>query len=239
LNEHQKLASLSSRSGIAGEAISMIIKTASSQTPRSDNTKPYQALYGSIQGSVYEDLRKESAKFITSLPFDGYAIGGVAVGENKKEMKQVLDWVTPYLPPDKPRHLLGVGEIDDIFTLVEHGMDTFDCVQPTRLARMGRVYTQCIHQTNPTNQTNEKMYEIDILRAEFAEDFEPIEKDCPCYTCTHFTRGYLHHLFKVRELLGYRLATIHNISFINRLVREIRLAIASDSFVALKKKWGM
>ena len=239
LNEHQKLASLSSRSGIAGEAISMIIKTASSQTPRSDNTKPYQALYGSIQGSVYEDLRKESAKFITSLPFDGYAIGGVAVGENKKEMKQVLDWVTPYLSPDKPRHLLGVGEIDDIFTLVEHGMDTFDCVQPTRLARMGRVYTQCIHQTNPTNQTNEKMYEIDILRAEFAEDFEPIEKDCPCYTCTHFTRGYLHHLFKVRELLGYRLATIHNISFINRLVREIRLAIASDSFVALKKKWGM
>jgi len=229
-----------------------------------------QALYGSIQGSVYENLRKESAKCITSLPFDGYAIGGVAVGESKKEMCNVLDWVTPLLPPDKPRHLLGVGEIDDIFTLIEHGMDTFDCVQPTRLARMGRVYCHresrrasgrgdlsdrpacsprfgeagrrgrdCFVVPLSGTPRNDKTFEIDILKAEYAEDMGPIEKDCPCYTCQHFSRAYMHHLFKVRELLGYRLATIHNISFINRLVREIRLAIADGSFVALKKEWGM
>ncbi|MFZ5844872.1 MAG: tRNA guanosine(34) transglycosylase Tgt, partial [Patescibacteria group bacterium] len=103
--------------------------------------KPYQALYGVIQGSVYEDLRKESAKFISSLPFVGIAIGGVSVGESKEEMAKVLKWVTPILPSDRPRHLLGVGEIDDIFTLVEAGIDTFDCVAPTRLGRMGHLYT--------------------------------------------------------------------------------------------------
>jgi len=199
--------------------------------------KPYQALYGSIQGSIFQDLREKSAKFITSLAFDGYAIGGVAVGESKKETKNVLDWVCPFLPEEKPRHLLGVGEIDDIFTLVEHGMDTFDCVQPTRLARMGKVYTMPNAKCQMLNEN--RKYEIDILKAEYAGDFDPIEKGCPCYTCTHFTRGYIHHLFKVRELLGYRLATIHNISFINRLVGEIRLAIKSDSFVALKEAWGM
>jgi tRNA-guanine transglycosylase len=201
--------------------------------------KLYQALYGSIQGSVFQDLREKSAQFITSLTFDGYAIGGVAVGESKEEMRNVLRWVSPLLPPDKPRHLLGVGEIDDIFTLVEEGFDTFDCVQPTRLARMGRVYSKSDKSTNPTNTTNRKMFEIDILKAEYAHDFGPIENECPCYTCKHFSKAYIHHLFKVRELLGYRLATIHNISFINRLVGEIRLAIKSDSFVALKKEWGM
>ena len=116
------------------------------------------ALYGSIQGSVYEDLRKESASFITSLPFDGFAIGGVSVGESKKEMAQVLDWVTPLLPENKPRHLLGVGEIDDIFTLVAHGIDTFDCVQPTRLARMGILFPN-----------------IDITKKEFAEDINIVD----------------------------------------------------------------
>jgi len=190
--------------------------------------KPYQALYGSIQGSVYEDLRKESAQFITLLPFDGYAVGGVSVGENKEEMRRVMDWVSPLLPPQKSRHLLGVGEIDDIFALFEHGFDTFDCVQPTRLARMGRVYAK---------SNKRKIFEVDILKSECAHDFNPIEKDCSCYTCTHFSRAYIHHLFKVRELLGYRLASIHNISFINRLVSEIRLAIGHDSFVALKKEW--
>jgi len=202
------------------------------KTENKKQKKPYQALYGSIQGSVFQDLREKSATYITSLSFDGYAIGGVAVGESKKEMKDILDWVCPYLPDEKPRHLLGVGEIDDIFTLVEHGMDTFDCVQPTRLARMGRVY-----RMQGTESRKQKAYEIDLLKADYAEDFSPIEKGCLCYTCTHFTRAYIHHLFKVRELLGYRLATIHNISFINRLTGEIRLAIEGDSFVALKKKW--
>lgn len=188
--------------------------------------KPYQALYGSIQGSVYEDLRLESAKFITGLPFDGFAIGGVSVGESKQEMQNVLSWVTPLLPVDKPRHLLGVGEIDDIFTLIEHGMDTFDCVQPTRLARMGKLF----HPFEPD-------FVFDITKQAFADDMGPIDKECQCYTCKNYSRAYIHHLFRVRELLGYRLATIHNVFFINRLVKEIRDAITDGTFNSLKRKW--
>jgi len=186
--------------------------------------KPYQALYGSIQGSVFEDLRIKSTKYITSLDFDGIAIGGVAVGESKVEMKKVLDWVTPLLPSDKPRHLLGVGELDDIYELIAAGMDTFDCVQPTRLARMGIVY---VHSGSKNQNPN---CVIDLTKAQFGEDFTPIEKGCTCYTCTHFTRAYIHHLFHVRELLAYRLATIHNIFYVNRLVFLIRESIKDGSF---------
>lgn len=181
------------------------------------------AMYGVVQGSIFEDLRKESAKFISSMDFDGIAIGGVSVGESKKEMKNVLTWVVPYLPEDKPRHLLGVGEIDDIFTLVEWGMDTFDCVQPTRLARMGKIF--------------HKKEDIDITKKEFAQDTKPIDSDCRCYTCQHFSRAYVHHLFRVREFLGYRLATIHNIHFVNSLMVEIRVAISQGKFLELKKQW--
>jgi queuine tRNA-ribosyltransferase len=193
------------------------------QKKLSTTKKPYQALYGSIQGSVYEDLRKESTRFITGLPFDGFAIGGVAVGESKKEMEQVLSWVTPMLPDSKPRHLLGVGEIDDIFTLISYGIDTFDCVQPTRLARMGKLFSG--------------ESELDITKKEYEEDAHSIDADCQCYTCSHFSRAYIHHLFRVRELLGYRLATIHNLYFIHHLVNDIRLSIAEGSFSELKKKW--
>ncbi|MBI4064873.1 queuine tRNA-ribosyltransferase [Candidatus Gottesmanbacteria bacterium] len=213
-------------------------------------TKNYQALYGSIQGSVYEDLRKESAKFISSMDFDGIAIGGVAVGESKEEMRSVLDWVVPFLPERKPRHLLGVGEIDDILDLVEHGIDTFDCVQPTRLGRMGRVYInttpakrdpRCCNpdknrEQHRDNTTNRK-WEIDITKKEFAEDVKPIDQGCQCYTCTHFSRAYIHHLFRVRELLAYRLATYHNLWFIHRLVSGIRQSIKNGTFVEFKKKW--
>lgn len=195
------------------------------------NSRPYQALYGSIQGSVFEDLRKESAKFITSQDFDGFAVGGVSVGETKEEMRSVMDWVVPFLPPSKPRHLLGVGELDDVFALIEHGFDTFDCVQPTRLARMGFLYVGNDTLGSRSDHT------IDIQKQVYTDQFVPIDEMCHCYTCTHFTRSYLHHLFKVRELFGYRLATIHNIFFMNKLVREIRLAIQNDSFVALKEKW--
>ncbi len=199
--------------------------------------KPYQALYGSIQGSVFEDLRKESAKFITSLPFDGFAIGGVSVGESKKEMQNVLSWVTPLLLADKPRHLLGVGEIDDIFTLVAHGIDTFDCVQPTRLARMEILLVgnkQIIQSTN--KQINK--WEIDITKHDYVEDIKPIDTECDCYTCKNYSRAYLHHLFRVRELLGYRLATIHNVFFVNRLVFEIRDAIRNGTFQDIIEKGG-
>jgi queuine tRNA-ribosyltransferase len=181
------------------------------------------ALYGSIQGSVFEDLRTESAKFISSLDFDGIAVGGVSVGESKREMEQVLGWVAPLLPDEKPRHLLGVGEIDDIFMLVSYGMDTFDCVQPTRLARVGKLYEQ--HS------------QIDIMRSRYADDFGPIDRGCTCYTCTNFTRAYIHHLFHVKELLAYRLATIHNLHFIHRLVSDIRQSIIDNSFLELKHTW--
>lgn len=196
----------------------------------------YQALYGSIQGSTFEDLRKESAKFISNMDVDGIAIGGVAVGESKKEMVHVLDWVMPILPPEKPRHLLGVGEIDDIFALVERGVDTFDCVQPTRLARMGQLFKK--NPTNTTNATNTtNKFTIDIARQQYATETNPIDESCSCYTCTHFSRAYIHHLFHVRELLAYRLATIHNLHFMETLMKDIRAAIADDSFLELKKQW--
>ncbi len=194
------------------------------------------ALYGVLQGSVFEDLRQESARFISGMDFDGIAIGGVSVGESKKEMENVLKWVTPFLPEEKPRHLLGVGEIDDIFTLIEHGMDTFDCVQPTRLARMGTLYSK-FKIKNSKLKIENKRNTIDITKARYATDFTPIEHGCSCYTCTHFTRAYLHHLFRVKELLAYRLATIHNLHVIHRLVDDIRKSITNNSFLELKKKW--
>lgn len=191
---------------------------------------PYQALYGSIQGSIYEPLRHTSAECITHFDFDGYAIGGVSVGESKQDMENVLSWVTPHLPLDKPRHLLGVGEIDDIFTLVSYGIDTFDCVQATRLARTGNVYVS-------PKILKSASYTLDITKTDYANDFLPIDSACGCYTCQHFTRAYLHHLFRVRELLSYRLASIHNIFFIQNLLKEIRSAIADERFVELQKQW--
>lgn len=190
-------------------------------------SKPYQALYGVVQGSVYKELREKSAQYVAGLQTDGIAIGGVSVGESKKEMRSVLSWVLPHLPDNKPRHLLGVGEIDDIFALIESGMDTFDCVQPTRLARMGRLLVRKAGHN-----------EIDITNKIWAMDMGPVEKNCSCYTCMHFTRAYIHHLFRVRELLAYRLATIHNIHFIHTLVSEIRDAIPKGKLVEMKKKWG-
>ena len=201
LAEHRKLQSVAEKSG-----------------------KSYQAIYGVVQGSVYKKLREAAADFTVAQNFDGIAIGGVAVGESKQEMKMVCDWVVPRLPDDLPRHLLGVGEIDDIFDLVERGIDTFDCVQPTRLARMGQLLTA----------QNLSRFTLDITKKEHAENFLPIDPNCDCYTCTNFTRGYLHHLFRVRELLGYRLATIHNLHFVTDLTRQIRMHIMDHTFSEFK-----
>ncbi len=188
--------------------------------------KSDQALYGVVHGGVFEDLRRESAKFIGGLNFPGLAIGGVAVGESKKEMIKVLDWVMPLLPAEKPRHLLGVGEIDDIFELVERGVDSFDCVMPTRLGRMGFAL----------GKFKEKFL-IDLNKAEFAEDKGPIEEGCQCFVCQNYSRGYLHHLFRAKELLAYKLATYHNLYFLEKLVGQIRSSIKEGRFLKLKKEW--
>jgi queuine tRNA-ribosyltransferase len=195
-----------------------------------------QALYGVVHGSTYEDLRRESAQVINSMDFDGIAIGGVAVGERKKEMVNVLDWTVPLLSEEKPRHLLGVGEIDDIFALIERGMDTFDCVQPTRLARMGAAFTRN-YPINKLSNKPMKQYVIDITKNLYAEDIHPLDTSCHCYTCQHFSRAYIHHLFRVKELLAYRLTTIHNIHFVQSLVSQIRGSIIEGTFLEFKKQW--
>ncbi len=192
-----------------------------------------QFLLGVIQGSVFKDLRQQSAEFIRAQDFDGLGIGGVAVGESKKEMVSVLDWVMPVLDKDeksRPVHLLGVGEIDDIFLAVEKGIDMVDCVMPTRLGRMGWILSK-----NP--KLKNKDFRYDITKPEFAGDRGAPEPGCTCYLCQNFSRAYLHHLFRARELLAYRLATYHNLFFIEQLFAKIREAIKKGEFSKLKKQW--
>jgi queuine tRNA-ribosyltransferase len=185
-------------------------------------TRPDQGLLGIVQGGAYEGLRRESAAFIGSLPFDGFAIGG-SLGRSKDDMRHVLDWSIPALPEGRPRHLLGIGEPEDIFDGVERGIDTFDCVSPTRLARHGVLFV-------PTGRLN-------ITSARYREDFTPVDPACDCYTCTTFSRAYLRHLFNAGELLAYRLATIHNLRFMLRLMSEIREAIAGGRLDELRSEF--
>jgi len=194
-----------------------------------------QYLYGIIQGGTYEDLRKKSAEFVVSQDVDGVAIGGISVGETKKEMRDQIKWVADYLPKDKPVHLLGVGQIDDIVDLVKYRIDTFDCVEPTRLARMGTIYKIANIKFQMSNQFSKnkgdlsKRDNVDITRTEFKNNLEPVDIDCNCYVCTHFTKAYLHHLFKQREILGYNLATYHNLWVMERLMERIRDEIGNDN----------
>lgn len=177
-------------------------------------TRADQALYGIVQGGAFAELRSSSARQVGKLPFDGAAIGG-SLGASKADMHAVIDWTTPHLPPDWPRHLLGIGEPEDLFTCAEHGIDQFDCVTPTRLGRHGVVYTADGKLT--------------LTRAELREDPSPIEPDCGCYTCrTGFSRGYLRHLFAANELLAYTLASLHNLYFLQLLMRRVRQAILAD-----------
>lgn len=171
-----------------------------------------QALFGIVQGGEYKDLREESAKFISSLPFEGIGIGG-SLGKTTKDMFKILKWITPLLPQEKPRHLLGIGRAEDLENCVKHGMDLFDCVWPTRLARRGTLFV--------------KEGRINIENSRYIKDFHPIEKNCRCYTCQNFTRAYLSHLFRAKELLAYRLATIHNLHFTLNFMRKIREDILS------------
>ena len=193
----------------------------------------FQFLYGVIQGATFEDLRKKSAEFVVSQNIDGVAIGGVSVGETKKEMREQVEWVAEYLSNDKPVHLLGVGQVDDIIDLVKQGIDTFDCVEPTRLARMGVLYRSGNVQLSIINdQSNSKLKflkkETDILQGKYRYDLSRVDEGCDCYVCQNFTKAYLHHLFKQREILGYNLATYHNLWVMERLMEGIRMKIKED-----------
>ena len=186
------------------------------------NKKPYQYLYGVIQGSVFEDLRKESAKFISQQNIDGIAIGGVSVGDSKEEMRLAVRWLSDYLPDDRPVHLLGVGRVDDILDLVIYGIDTFDCAEPTRIARTGMIY-----QINKDNLKN-FLSTIDIQKSKYKDNQEKVDKNCDCYVCQNFSKAYLHHLFKEKEILAYILATYHNLYAMEKFFEKIREKIEKD-----------
>ena len=169
------------------------------------------ALFGIVQGGVHERLRDESLAGLKDIGFDGYAIGGLSVGETKREMLQVLKHTAPQLPADRPRYLMGVGTPLDIVTAVMAGIDLFDCVLPTRNARNGWVYT--------------RRGVVKLRNARYRDEVKPLDEECACYTCRHFTRAYLHHLQRVNEILGARLNTLHNLYYYQELMRSLRAAI--------------
>ena len=198
--------------------------------------QPHQFLYGIVQGGIYQDLRQESATFIDRQDFDGYCIGGVSVGESKADMRSVVEWSAPRLDPQKPRHLLGVGDIDDIFMGVEAGIDTFDCVTPTRWARTG---TLIVHPKTAKDAGSANPYRLIIGNRQFAQDFSPPDPRCDCWVCTTYTRAYLNHLFKAGEILGIRLASYHNIYTLLGIMKRIRQSLADRTFAALKLEFGV
>ena len=185
--------------------------------------KPPQALFGVVQGAQYEDLRRQATRGLTQIVgddgvgFDGYGIGGAL---EKQNLATIVGWVTSELPDDKPRHLLGISEPDDLFDAVAAGADTFDCVSPSRVARNAAVYS-----------ANGR---FNITGARYRRDFTPIDAECDCYTCAHYTRAYLHHLFKAKEILSATLCTIHNERFVVRMVDQIRAAIRAGEFDELR-----
>ena len=183
----------------------------------------HQAIFGIVQGGVFPDLRAESAEYISSLGFDGYAVGGLAVGEAKGPMYDVTEQVGALLPQDRPRYLMGVGSPEDLVECVGRGMDLFDCALPTRVARNGALFTDAGR--------------VDITSSRFRQAPGPLQQDCDCYTCRGFSAAYLHHLFKSRELLGMRLASIHNLRYILRLMEEMRVAIREGGFAGFSDRF--
>ena len=190
---------------------------------RHDNGK--QSLYGIIQGGVYPDLRQESAEFTNSLDFFGQAIGG-SLGGTKEQMYEVVDMSFTYLRRDRPTHLLGIGGLKDIWEGVAMGVDTFDCVHPTRIARHG-------HALIRSPDTDH----INIKNARFKEDPNPIDEKCGCYTCQNFSRAYLNHLMKAQELLLIQLLTMHNVYFMNQLMEDVRVSLENNTFLETKANW--
>lgn len=182
-----------------------------------------QGLFGIIQGGEYEDLRRQSAQDLMSLDFPGYAIGGLSVGEPKDVMNRVLEFTTPLMPDNKPRYLMGVGSPDSLIDGAIRGIDMFDCVLPTRIARNGTLFT--------------RTGRIVIKGAKFARDFGPIDDTCDCYTCKNYSRAYLRHLFKADETFGLRLASYHNLHFLMNLMKDVRQAIREDRLLDFKEEF--
>ena len=180
------------------------------------HTRPDQALFGIVQGGIFPDLRQASARFLSELDLPGYAVGGLAVGETKEQMYATLDETGPALPAHKLRYLMGVGAPEDIVEAVARGMDLFDCVLPTRIARNGSLFT-------PDGRMN-------LRNAQYAEDPRPVQEGCGCYTCRTFSRAYLRHLYKAKEISALRLGTIHNVHFMMDLMAQIRTAIEAGRF---------
>jgi queuine tRNA-ribosyltransferase len=178
-----------------------------------------QALFGIVQGGLHEDLRRESARTIGAMDFDGFGIGGTF---DKADIGTALGWVTDELPEGKPRHLLGIGEPIDLILGIENGADTFDCVSPTRLGRNGAAYTRTEGRLN-------------LFNAPFVDDFTPLDRTCGCHTCKHYTRAYLSHLFRAKEILAATLLSIHNLYFLVHLAKDARQAIIEGKFVAFKE----
>ena len=182
-----------------------------------------QSLFGIVQGGEYTDLREYSAKETVKIGFDGYSIGGTSVGEGKETMYKMIDYGIKYLPPDKPRYLMGVGDPIDIIEGVIRGVDIFDCVLPTRIARHGQAFT--------------RDGKINLNNAKYIRDFTTIDSECDCYTCKNYTRAYIRHLFKAQEILAMRLCVMHNLYFYNTLMEKIREALDNDEFNGFKEKY--
>lgn len=178
------------------------------------------ALFGIVQGGMFEDLRNISLNGLVDIGFDGFAIGGLSVGEPKEDMLRILAHTAPQMPADKPRYLMGVGTPEDLVDAVSQGVDMFDCVMPTRNARNGWLFTQ--------------YGDVKIKNASYKQDLKPLDSDCDCYTCRNFTRAYLHHLHKTGEILGAQLNTIHNLHYYQKLMQSMRNAIETDTFEAFK-----
>lgn len=187
-----------------------------------DTINKDQMLFGINQGAIYEDIRIEHAKRIREMDLDGYAVGGLAVGESHEEMYRILDAVVPYLPQDKPTYLMGVGTPANILEAVDRGVDFFDCVYPSRNGRHGHVYT--------------KFGKLNLFNAKFEKDMRPIEEGCQCPACRHYSRAYIRHLLKAKEMLGMRLCVLHNLYFYNNMMEEIRTALDEGRFASYKKQ---
>lgn len=188
-----------------------------------DTINRRQLLFGINQGGVFEDIRIEHAKIIREMELDGYAIGGLAVGETHDQMYRIIEAVVPHLPQDKPIYLMGVGTPQNILEAVERGVDFFDCVYPSRNGRHGHVYT---HQGK-----------LNILNARYMTDDRPIEEGCQCPACRNHSRAYIRHLLKAGEMLGLRLCVLHNLYFYNHLMEDIRTAVDEERFASFKRDW--